>query len=177
MGQHNGKQRLQSCRAAPVAAAAPVAPGRARAHPPHRWGTCAMQLELLSTAWLCLLLALLGLRTSFFRLGGEYGSKGPKDPDGMAARFQRAHGNLSEWIGAYAALCIISSDVVLGARGPLAEFAGYVAAAGAAGITVHRAGMIILGLRQFHWTKMAGMTTFYLAIVGLGVRCLVGLAQ
>jgi hypothetical protein len=84
----------------------------------------AASLELASAAWLCVLLVLLGIRVSLYRLGGAYKpAKGDEKPDldSYAHRFQRAHGNLAEWIGAYCFLCVVSSPIVLGSSGFLAD--------------------------------------------------------
>jgi len=137
-----------------------------------------VELELIAAAWVCTLLILLGIGTSMFRLSGAYSSKGPgtTDPDSMPAAIQRAHGNLAEWAGAFSTLCVLSSSIGLGRSGILADVAGYLAVIAAAGVTLHRASMIVFGQRQFHWSKMLGFSCFYLGMTFLAVRVMVSLA-
>ena len=137
----------------------------------------AANLELASGAWLCVLLVLLGIRVSFYRLEGAY--KPPKgeekpDLDSYAHRFQRAHGNLAEWVGAYCFLCLVCSPVVLGSSGFLADWSGIIAATGAACMTTHRLGMIVYGLKVAHPIKIVSFGGYYACTFLLGVRALMG---
>lgn len=133
-------------------------------------------LEFACVAWLCSMLVMLGVCVSLYRVSGAYRKKGEgvTDLDSMPARFQRAHGNLSEWLGAVAALAFLSSHLGLGDRGILAEYSGLLTLLATVGITLHRIGMLMIGLKQAHPVKLAGMTTFYVCMSMLCMRCLHG---
>jgi uncharacterized membrane protein YecN with MAPEG domain len=135
-----------------------------------------MELELVGVSWICALLVFLGICVSMYRITGAFAKTGDgtKDFDSMPARFQRAHGNLAEWVGAFAALAIVSSKIGLGSRGFLAEYSGAMVMLAAVGLTVHRIGMIVFGLKHAHPVKMVGFMAFYIAMAVLGVRCLHG---
>lgn len=126
-----------------------------------------MQVVVGCISVLSAVLCALGVRISFFRLDGAF--RHPED-DSMPLRFQRAHGNLAEWLGAFAAVMLINSSLVVGQRAPGAFLVDPLAIAGTAGLLAHKVGMICVGLRRSNLLKMLGMTAFYTSLAFLSAR-------